>query len=145
MRSIRNLLVLCSMVSAVCLAIASSWAEAADLTGSTRVLCVLTNVSDCDSTNGCERISVEDVNLPRFFKIDVEKKLITPVALSSEMASVSGTKINDFQRMNGKIFLQGIEVRGWSMVISEPTGKLTLSASGDDEAFVLFGVCIPHS
>ena len=40
--------------------------------------------------------------------------------------------------------LQGIEIRGWSMVITEKTGKLTLTASGDDEAFVLFGACIPQ-
>jgi hypothetical protein len=46
--------------------------------------------------------------------------------------------------MDGKIFLQGIELRGWSIVISEQTGKMSLTASGDDEAFVLFGVCIPQ-
>jgi hypothetical protein len=32
-------------------------------------------------------------------------------------------------------------LRGWTMVISKKTGKMSATASDDDEAFVLFGVC----
>jgi hypothetical protein len=82
------------------------------------------------------------MNVPRFFKIDLTKNAITPVGVTSEVAAAWETRIQHFQRMDGKIFLQGVELRGWSMVINEETGKLSLTASGDDEAFVLFGVCI---
>ena len=52
------------------------------------------------------------------------------------------TPIKTIQRMmDGTIILQGIELRGWSAVINEQTGKMTVTVSGDDEAFVLFGVC----
>jgi hypothetical protein len=40
--------------------------------------------------------------------------------------------------MDGTMVLQGIELRGWTMLISEKSGIMTLTASDDDEAFVLF-------
>ena len=112
--------------------------------GSTRMLCVLTSAVGCDSRSGCQGTPVEDLNIPQFFKIVTEKNTMTPVGVAEEVAAVWATMIKDLQRMDGKIFLQGIEVRGWSIVICEETGKRSLTASGDDEAFVLFGVCIPQ-
>jgi hypothetical protein len=32
---------------------------------------------------------------------------------------------------------------GWSIAISEETGKMVLTESGDQAAFVVFGACIP--
>ena len=37
--------------------------------------------------------------------------------------------------------LQGVEFRGWTITVSEITGKMVLSAAGDAEGFVLFGAC----
>jgi hypothetical protein len=144
MRPVRKVFVLWSIVATACLCIASSGAGAAGLEGSTRMLCVLTSAVGCDSRSGCQGTPVEDLNMPQFFKIDIEKKTMAPVGVAQEVAAAWETRIKNFERMDGKIFLQGIEVRGWSIVISEETGKLTLTASGDDEAFVLFGVCIPQ-
>ena len=112
--------------------------------GSTRMLCVLTSAVGCDSRSGCQGTPVEDLNMPQFFKIDIEKKTITRAGVAQEVSATWETRIKNSQRMDGKIFLQGIEVRGWSIVICEETGKRSLTASGDDEAFVLFGVCIPQ-
>jgi hypothetical protein len=40
------------------------------------------------------------------------------------------------------MILQGIEDgRGWSIIISEDTGKMTATASQDDVGFVIFGAC----
>lgn len=143
MRPIKRVFVLWGIVAAVCLCIASSGAGAAGLDGSTRMLCVFTSAAGCDSRSGCQGTPVEDLNMPQFFKVDIEKKTMTPVGVAQEIEAAWETRIKNFERMDGKIFLQGIEVRGWSMVICEETGKLTLTASGDDEAFVLFGACIP--
>ena len=33
---------------------------------------------------------------------------------------------------------------GWSMTISESTGKLVLTAFGDQVGFVVFGACTPR-
>ncbi len=144
MRSFRDVLLLCGIVTMACLTIVSSRVQAASLDGSTPILCVFTNATGCDGISGCEQTTIEDLNLPRFFKIDFKKNQFIPVGVNGEIAAAQETKIKDFQRMDGKIFLQGIELRGWSMVITEQTGKMSLTASGDDEAFVLFGVCIPQ-
>jgi hypothetical protein len=37
--------------------------------------------------------------------------------------------------------LQGIELRGWTIAVSEMTGKMVLRAAGHAEGFVLFGAC----
>ncbi len=47
--------------------------------------------------------------------------------------------------MDGILILQGVEDgKGWSMVITEANGKMALTAAGDQEAFVIFGACIPE-
>jgi hypothetical protein len=33
---------------------------------------------------------------------------------------------------------------GWSMAISEETGKMVLTESGNQVGFVIFGACIPR-
>ena len=53
------------------------------------------------------------------------------------------------EHLDGKLILQGADdgvedVRdgmAWSMSISEDTGKMVLSASGDGFAMVVFGAC----
>ena len=53
--------------------------------------------------------------------------------------------------VDGKLILQGAEdgydkMRdglGWTMAISETTGQVVLTGSGEQVAFVIFGACIP--
>ena len=53
------------------------------------------------------------------------------------------------ETLDNKLFLQGADdgIEGvrdglaWSIAISEDTGRLVLSASGDNVAFVIFGAC----
>jgi hypothetical protein len=55
------------------------------------------------------------------------------------------------ERVDDKLILQGAEdgvenVRdglGWTVAISEETGKAILTASGEQVAFVVFGACLP--
>jgi hypothetical protein len=140
MRTTRRVIELFGITAMVCLCIVPYQAKAADLDGSTPVLCAFTSGAECDSTSGCEGTTAESLGLPQFFRIDFPNNVITGV----QGGDGRKTSIRDFQRLDGKLMLQGIEIRGWSMVITEKTGKLTLTASGDDEAFVLFGACIPQ-
>ena len=56
------------------------------------------------------------------------------------------------EHVDGKLILQGAEdgvegVRdgvGWTIAISEETGKLILTASGEGVAFVAYGACTPQ-
>jgi hypothetical protein len=46
----------------------------------------------------------------------------------------------DKDRAGGAMWiLQKIELRGWTTIVSETTGKMVISAAGDAEGFVLFG------
>jgi len=141
MRSIQRMLKLSGIAMMICVCIGSYQAVAAGFDGSTPILCAFTTAAECDSRNGCERTTVEDVDLPQFFKIDLSKNTITGMGAAG--AAQKETRIMGTQRMDETIILQGVELRGWTIVISEKTGKMVLTASGDDEAFVLFGVCLP--
>jgi hypothetical protein len=142
MASMERLLKLFGVALIMLLVISAYYAEAATFDQSTSIVCAFTQAVECDSQKTCERTTLEDVGLPPFFKLDLKEKVITGMGVS-EGADQKKTKVISFQRADEKMFLQGIEVRGWSMVISENTGKMTLAVSGDDEAFVLFGACVP--
>jgi hypothetical protein len=53
--------------------------------------------------------------------------------------------------MGGKLIFQGSDegiqdVRdsvGWTVTISEETGRFVLTASGNEEAFIVYGACLP--
>jgi hypothetical protein len=52
------------------------------------------------------------------------------------------TKIENMEHSDGKLILQGTQnSKGWSIVITEITGNMTLSASDDRVGFVVFGAC----
>lgn len=79
--------------------------------------------------------------IPPLFRVDfTNKKVIAAGQVTEGMRTE--TKFQSFQRLDGLLVFQGVELRGWSMVISESSGRITLTASGNEEAFVLFGVCM---
>ena len=103
---------------------------------------------ECTPDNGCRSVTIESVAIPRFLKIDLNKKTIGPV---SESDARPDSAIECMERVDGKLILQGAEdgyesVRdglGWTIAISEGTGKVVMTASGDQVAFVVFGACLP--
>lgn len=137
----RRFLLLCCISAILVLLIAQIPARAADLEDSAPLLCAFTRSMDCDSEQGCSDTALESLNLPPFFKVDFKDKLITNVEALGGRTAPRRTSIQNLRRMDGVIILQGIELRAWSMLISEKTGKMTLTASDSDEAFVLFGTC----
>ncbi len=93
-------------------------------------------------------MTIESVDLPRFLKIDINKKTIGPV---SESDTRPDSAIERMERVDGKLIIQGAEdgyesVRdglGWTIAIAESTGKVVMTASGEQVAFVVFGACLP--
>ncbi len=50
--------------------------------------------------------------------------------------------IGSTERNAGELILHGVEAgRGWSMAITEAAGRMVVTASGDEVAFVVFGAC----
>ncbi len=102
-------------------------------------ICALTTAFECTSDEGCMGWSIEDMALPHFVRIDFGAKSI--VSLDKAIKR-DDTKVASISKLEGITVLQGVELRGWSIALGENSGSLTLTASGDDEGFVVFGNCM---
>jgi len=117
----------------------SSLSAAADFDGSRDLLCVPTDAIQCEGAGDCERVAVEEINLPRFVNIEFKKKQLRGTVLGGEEET---TAIGNVKSDDGRTILQGAEnSRGWSMTIDHGTGDMSAAIAGDDIGFVLFGVC----
>ncbi len=101
--------------------------------------CALTKAFECTSEEGCTELSLREMALPRFFRIDLKTRTIT--SLDREVPRAP-TNISAIDRPEGMLVLHGAEKRGWSMALGETSGALTLSATDDDGGFVVFGSCL---
>jgi hypothetical protein len=115
-------------------------AVAGDFDGSAPILCAVIETIECYDNGDCLGGTANDINMPQFLRISFKAKKITGTMGDG---SKKTTKIKNKTRDNGKLILQGAENgRGWSMVISETTGLMTLTASDELAGFVVFGPCI---
>ncbi len=128
----RIALLLCAVIL-LCGAVPATAAEETTRT------CALTKAFECTSQDGCKEWTIQEMALPRFIQIDLKAKSI--LSLDKEIPRAP-TKIAAIDKLEGIIALHGSEQRGWSMALGENSGALTLSASGDDEAFIVFGSCM---
>jgi hypothetical protein len=123
-------------------------AQAGSFDGTQNLLCAPQVAIECGPDGKCEQAMTASVNLPNFFQVDFSKKEITAIT-DSENKRTSKIKSQEF--IDNKLFLQGADdgvenVRdglAWSMSISQDTGRFVISASGGNEAFVVFGACTP--
>ena len=123
-------------------------AVAGDFDGSQPLLCASMDIIECDAGGECFRVTAESISAPQFLRVDFKKKKIRAAGPSQDERT---TMIERMERVDGKLILQGAEdgiegVRdglGWSLAIAEETGKLVLTGSGDEVAFVVFGACTP--
>jgi hypothetical protein len=77
--------------------------------------------------------------IPRFLKINFEKKIISA---TEESGRTDVSTIKNFERVDDRLILQGAENgRGWTMVISEETGEMSATVSDEEVGFVVFGAC----
>ena len=116
-----------------------SQVQAGDFDGSKNLVCAPIDTLRCVSGDGCTRGEAEQVNLPKFFEVDFAQKRLA--SLSTDRF----TSVLHSMRDEGTLILQGAELgRGWTLTISEADGEMTLSSSGADFAFVVFGACTPR-
>ncbi len=128
--------------------ISSLTAWAGDFDGSRPLLFSVISAMECTPDNGCRAVTIESMNLPRFLKIDFEKKTI---GRTPNRDARPASAIERMERVDGKLILQGAEdgyqsVRdglGWTIAIAEDTGRVVMTASGDQVAFVVFGARLP--
>jgi hypothetical protein len=121
-------------------------AIAADFDGSKELICALMDLTECQPGGKCQRVTAEEVGIPYFFRIDFKKKKISATFADGSQKS---STVENFEKVDGKVIIQGAEDGiegerdglGWSLAIAEETGKMVLTASGDEVGFVIFGAC----
>ena len=132
----------------LCPIIAASAVKAGDFDGSKPLLISVIRVMECTPDGSCREVTTASVQLPQFLKIDFTKKTILPAAADD---GTPPTKIERQEVVDGKLILQGAEDGydktrdglGWTMAISEDSGQVVLTASGDQVAFVIFAAALP--
>jgi len=120
---------------------------AADFDGSKPLLCASVNLQECIPDGGCETVTADNINAAEFFRIDVKKKTIV---VSARNQNRPPQRIESSAKTDHLLVIQGSDngVEGvrddglaWSIAIDKTSGKMVLTASGDEVAFVVFGSC----
>jgi len=123
------------------LALQARVVSADDLTGSTRLLCAGIQATECFEGGECGIDLPNNLNMPAFIEIDLAKKLLSTTAASGENRT---TPITSLSRESGTIFLQGHEMgKGFTFVVDEQTGQVTVAIAAHGRAVIVFGNCTP--
>ena len=128
--------------------VANSAFGAGDFDGSKNLLVSVIRAMECTLEEGCREVAPATIELPQFLKIDFANKTIKSAAAKD---NTPATTIERQELVDGKLILQGAEdgydkMRdglGWTLALSEETGQVVLTASGDRVAFVVFAASIP--
>jgi hypothetical protein len=107
------------------------------------------DVVECLPGGNCQRVTHDSINLPKFVILNFKEKKIS---MPGDPKNRPPTAIERTESVDGKLILQGAEdgiegVRdglGWTVAISEQTGDMVLTASGEEVGFVVFGACTPQ-
>jgi hypothetical protein len=121
-------------------------AGAGDFGKADRLLCSVIDVHQCLPGEACIETTALEVNLPQFYWFDLKKKRIKGIRTGGAESTAT---IQTIQRLDEKIILQGVQdghkdVRdgvGWTVSITQDTGEMALTASGDMVGFIAFGAC----
>ena len=121
-------------------------AVAGNFDGSKELICSIMDIVECGPGGKCQLVTAEEVGIPHFLKVNFKNKKISATHADGSKRS---TDIENFETIDGKVIIQGAEdgiegVRdglGWSLALAEETGKMVITASGDDVGFVIFGAC----
>jgi len=104
--------------------------------GSVPLLCAVIESMECEQGEGCEKRTLEEINLPRFLNVDFKARLL---AAADDSRS---TPIQRVERVDGHVILQGLQgARAWSFAIEEATGGLSAVILDQRDAFTVFGAC----
>ena len=113
-------------------------------------ICASQEALECKPLEGCTRVSVEDIDGPLFLSLKPGEPRILVTLTNGRHET---TTVERREKVGGSFVFQGAETEepegeeqdehavGWTMMISEEDGRMTLTASGEDVGFVIFGAC----
>jgi hypothetical protein len=126
-------------LAALLLFLPSVQGVAGDFDGSHPLICAVIETHECGPDGNCVKGNAQEINVPQFFKLNFKDNLVSSNHAGGE---VRKTAVQRMERAEGMLILQGVQNgRAWSATISEADGRFVLTASGDEEAFVVFGAC----
>jgi hypothetical protein len=127
MNNIRNLVLIGLSLLAVP-------ALAADFDGSKPLLCATQSALDCSRGDDCAAGLPEEIGAPAFMRVDLTKKTVIGPHTTSDIL---------LQDKSGKqLLLQGREAGfGWTIVVDQQSGELTVTLANRNGAYVLYGAC----
>lgn len=130
----------CPMLAAMFLACAMAQAATAKgFDAGAPFICAPINIISCQSGGKCNKETADTVNLPQFLRFDVAGSQITGTRPSGEPLA---TLIDDVKHVADDLALVGVENDiVWSILITETSGDMLLTAAGDGTAYVAFGSC----
>ena len=123
-------------------------ASAGDFDGSKALMCVCMRIVQCGPDGNCVQVSAEDIGLPEFMSMNFEEKTVRALQRGENQPP---SRIKNLERIYRKLILQGVEEGvkdvhegvGWTIAISEETGKMVITGSGEQTGMIVFGACIP--
>ena len=129
---------LCAVLVFLCSSAVMVFAqEQAPIDGTKTLIYASVEAITCSRGEPCEKGLPEEMGAPQFMRIDFGKKEIIGAKVT--------TPIRLMEMDNEQITLQGYELgMGWTMAIERATGKTSITLTGRDDTFVIFGTCIPH-
>ena len=138
-----------TVLTFLCAGIISHLSHAGDFDGSKPLLFSVKTILECSPNGESHIVTTQEMEMSQFFIVDCKKMTLSP------FPPIPGRRdgvIKRLERIDGKLVLQGADdgiehVRdgvGWTVAISEDTGRAVVTASGDDVGFVIFGACLPR-
>jgi hypothetical protein len=116
--------------------VAASAAAAGDFDGSKLLLCAPVEVIDCEPGVPCVANTPGEIGAPAFLRIDVAQKQVIGPKRTSPIVAV--------QKTEAQLLLQGTEIGyAWAIALEQASGRMALTLTNGDGAFVLFGSCTP--
>lgn len=125
------------------LLVISSGAAADNLGDARNILCTVLETQVCLESEGCIELLPEDLNIPRFIRVDTRtRKMSTTVASGENRETIASTG----SRSEGQVILQGDEAgRAFSLFIDETSGDATFASAADGRSVTVFAACTPET
>jgi len=115
--------------------------------GSAPLTCALQTVAECDRENECYPVTLDMVNLPDFFHVDFAARQI---GAAGARRVGHTTPVERVENLGGRLLLQGGDLSegnpnggiGWSIIVDEESGRMSLSGVTLDFSLVAKGACM---
>lgn len=109
-------------------------ALATDFDGSKSLLCATQSALDCSRGDDCAVGLPEEIGAPTFMRLDLAKRAVIGPSTTSDILLLD--------KADKQLLLQGKEAGfGWTIVVDQESGELTLSLTNRNGVYVLYGTC----